>query len=144
MSATQEIADRSRVGVRVTLDVVATVAMTAASGFLIWSLWHPRPLTEGTTRPEVPVPSESISLDGAPKLGNPSARVVIVEFSDFECPYCGKFAREIMPELKSKYIDTSLVQFAFRHLPLTAIEGVSRSRSCQLCGISRQILADAR
>jgi protein-disulfide isomerase len=45
----------------------------------------------------------------------------MVAFSDFECPFCGRFAREILPEIKAKYIDTGKIRFFFRHLPLAGI-----------------------
>lgn len=54
-------------------------------------------------------------------MGNPDARVTIVEFSDYECPYCGKFYRETFPEIKKEYIDTGKVNFAYRDFPLTNI-----------------------
>jgi protein-disulfide isomerase len=54
-------------------------------------------------------------------LGNPDARVTIVEFSDFQCPYCGKFALETFPQLKKEYIDTGKARFVFRDFPLMNI-----------------------
>jgi len=39
-------------------------------------------------------------------------------YSDFQCPYCARFAQEILPEIDRKYIQTGRVQLAFRHLPL--------------------------
>lgn len=53
-----------------------------------------------------------------PTLGNPSAKVTIVEFSDFQCPYCVKFAEEIYPKLKREYIDTGKVKLIFRNYPI--------------------------
>jgi protein-disulfide isomerase len=46
---------------------------------------------------------------------------VIIEFSDFQCPFCAKFSQETFPALKNQYVDKALVKFAFRHLPLTRI-----------------------
>ena len=72
-------------------------------------------------RPEPPLPTEPLSLDGVTTKGDPSAAVVIVEFSEFQCPYCGKFAKETLPSLEASYILPGRVQFAFRHLPLEKI-----------------------
>jgi protein-disulfide isomerase len=44
--------------------------------------------------------------------------VALIEFSDFQCPYCGKFAREILPELEKQYVSGGQVVMAFRQLPL--------------------------
>ena len=42
----------------------------------------------------------------------------MLEFSDFECPYCGKFSTEVLPTLQKQYIETGRLLFAFRNLPL--------------------------
>jgi protein-disulfide isomerase len=42
-------------------------------------------------------------------------------FSDFECPYCGRFARDVFPKIKAHYIDSGKLQLVFRHLPLTQL-----------------------
>ncbi|MCX6817766.1 MAG: DsbA family protein [Candidatus Aenigmarchaeota archaeon] len=55
-----------------------------------------------------------ISLDNDPMLGPADAKVTIVEFSEFVCPFCGRFARDTFPQIKANYIDTSKVRFVFR------------------------------
>ncbi len=55
---------------------------------------------------------------GRPTLGNPDAKVTMVEFSDFQCPYCAKFAEEIYPLLKKEYIDAGKVKLIFRNYPI--------------------------
>ncbi len=51
-------------------------------------------------------------------LGRDDAPVVIIEFSDYQCPYCGQFHADVMPRLKSDYINTGKVRLLFRDLPL--------------------------
>jgi protein-disulfide isomerase len=60
-------------------------------------------------------------MAGAPLLGNPEAAVVLVEYSDVECPFCAAFQRDTLPTLKREYFDTGKAAFAYRHLPLSAI-----------------------
>jgi protein-disulfide isomerase len=55
----------------------------------------------------------------APVLGKSDAPVTIVEFSDFECPYCARFMKDTYPQIKTKYIDTGKVRVVFRHFPLS-------------------------
>jgi protein-disulfide isomerase len=64
-------------------------------------------------KPKGPV---AINLKGAPSVGPASSKVTVVEFSDFECPYCGEGAK-LLNRLK-KALGTK-VRFVFKHLPLT-------------------------
>ncbi len=51
-------------------------------------------------------------------LGKSDAKVTIVEFSDFQCPFCQKFFKETYAQIKSQYIDTGKAKLIFRHFPL--------------------------
>lgn len=51
-------------------------------------------------------------------LGSPNAPVTLVEFTDYQCPYCRRFHEQTWPELKRAYIDTGKVRFIVRDLPL--------------------------
>jgi protein-disulfide isomerase len=55
-----------------------------------------------------------------PLLGNKNAKVLVVEFSDFQCPFCEKYFTETHKQLKEAYIDTNKIAFAYRHYPLTS------------------------
>ena len=50
--------------------------------------------------------------------GRADAPVTIVEFTDYQCPYCKRFEAETWPQLKRKYVDTGKVRFIVRDLPL--------------------------
>jgi protein-disulfide isomerase len=49
-----------------------------------------------------------------------AAPIAVVEYADFECPACGVFARDVLPAIRKRYVDSCKVLFAFRHLPVTA------------------------
>jgi protein-disulfide isomerase len=55
----------------------------------------------------------------ARSLGSETAPVAIVEYSDYQCPYCRRFHEGVLPGLKRQYIDTGKVRLFFRDLPLT-------------------------
>ena len=59
-----------------------------------------------------------VAADGFPARGPADAPVTIVEFSDFECPYCSRLA-PVLDEVKRQYGDT--VRVVYRHYPLTVI-----------------------
>jgi protein-disulfide isomerase len=67
----------------------------------------------------VVLPSQRIPRGELTKvLGD--ADVVVVEFSDFECPYCGTFAREVFPAVKSRLVSAGRISYAAVHFPLEA------------------------
>ena len=50
--------------------------------------------------------------------GQQGAPVMVYEIADFQCPFCGRFAREVYPRLDSAYVKTGKVQWFFVNLPL--------------------------
>lgn len=65
-------------------------------------------------------PAADLSDDDA-ALGNPDATVTIVEFSDFQCPFCRRFWQETLPQIKNEYLATGKAQFVYRDFPLSQI-----------------------
>ncbi len=63
----------------------------------------------------------NISLDDDPMKGNPNASITIVEFSDFQCPFCAKFHETTLPQLEQNYISTGKVNFVYRDFPIQSI-----------------------
>ena len=59
-----------------------------------------------------------LMLQGEPTLGSSKAPLTIVEFSDFQCPYCRQFHEQVLPPLKQEYINKGLVRFIHKDLPL--------------------------
>lgn len=109
---TEESVNRSLLERVAIVAIVVGVVSVAASVF--------RPATTqsmaGGTSTVLGMPP--IPLAGLPVMGRGDAKVVMVEFSDFECPYCGQFSRHILPAFRARYIQQGEVQLAFAHLPL--------------------------
>jgi protein-disulfide isomerase len=61
--------------------------------------------------------------DDDPVKGNKDAKVTIVEFSDFQCPYCGKFYENAYQDILKNYVNTGKAKLVFRDLPLDGHEG---------------------
>ncbi len=79
-----------------------------------------------TKRPaETPHPAESnriaVSIDGDQCLGLQDAPVTIIEFSDYQCPYCQRFWAQTLPQIKREYIDTGKVKFVYRDFPILGL-----------------------
>lgn len=58
------------------------------------------------------------TMPGATALGVNEAPITIVEFGDYQCPYCAKFNNETKSDLVNKYVDTGMAKFVFRDLVL--------------------------
>jgi protein-disulfide isomerase len=62
-----------------------------------------------------------VGLAGAHRMGSAQATIGIVEFSDYQCPYCRGFHDQVFPKLKKEYVDTGIAQFIHKDLPLKSI-----------------------
>ena len=69
----------------------------------------------------VPTGVADVSADDDAFLGDKNAPVTIIEFSDFQCPFCRKFWTETFEQLKTQYIDTGKVKLVYRDFPLASI-----------------------
>jgi protein-disulfide isomerase len=70
-----------------------------------------------------------------PLLGEETAQLAIIEFSDYQCPYCKRFIDQTFPKLKSSYIDTGKVQYLTRDFPLNfhpKAKGAAIAANCSL------------
>ena len=53
-----------------------------------------------------------------PILGSSTARLILVAFIDYQCPFCGRYALETFPQLKKQYIDTGTIRYVVMDDPL--------------------------
>ena len=62
-----------------------------------------------------------ISVDNDPIIGNPDAPITIIEFSDFQCPFCARFYTQTLPLIYEEYIEPGKVKLVFRDYPIQSI-----------------------
>jgi len=67
-----------------------------------------------------------VSLDDDPVKGNQNAPVIVIEFSDFQCPFCAKFYRETLSQFEESYVDTGKVKFVYRDMPIDSLHPNAR------------------
>jgi protein-disulfide isomerase len=60
----------------------------------------------------------TVRIEDGQWLGNRNAPLTMVEYTDYQCPFCRSFYTQTFPEIRKKYIDTGLVRFVSRDLPL--------------------------
>ena len=70
---------------------------------------------------EQPNLSMKISVDNDPIIGNPDAPITIIEFSDFQCPFCARFYTQTLPLIYEEYIEPGKVKLVFRDYPIQSI-----------------------
>jgi protein-disulfide isomerase len=77
-------------------------------------------LAEQKAKPAEPTAPAKVHLaDVAPNVvGAPDAPVTLIEFTDYQCPFCKKFHERSWPEIKRRYVDTGKVRLVVRDLPL--------------------------
>ncbi len=71
--------------------------------------------------PPTPSGPVEVNIGDSFSIGDPDAPVVIVEFTDFQCPFCARHTEQTFPQIKADYIDTGLVRYVFKDFPLTNI-----------------------
>jgi protein-disulfide isomerase len=62
-----------------------------------------------------------IDFGKRPVKGESTAKLTLVEFSDYQCPFCGKYVRETHPQIETEYIKTGKVRTVFLDMPLESI-----------------------
>jgi len=93
------------------IGLIAFFGIGMGSGYLIWGV-EPKPTPMTVTRYDVPE-------DDDPSMGPADAEIVIIEFSDYQCPYCKKWHDEVFSQLLAEYPDQ--IRFVYRDFPLTSI-----------------------
>ncbi|MFE7812101.1 DsbA family protein [Streptomyces sp. NPDC057433] len=126
-----------------TRRVLAVIVLTAAVVTAVLALALGRDTTGGgTTAPatvstpegQEPANPELLALarrDAADPLalGSPDAPVVLIEYSDFQCPFCGRFARETKPDLVRGYVDKGILRIEWRNFPVFGAESDQAARA---------------
>lgn len=103
--------------VRASMDVITTLAILGTCAALLWNT-HQR----GRVGPPlVPVPSGDVSMDGAAIKGSREARIGLIMWTDYQCPFCARFERETLPIIEREYVATGRVLLAVRQHPLPAV-----------------------
>jgi protein-disulfide isomerase len=77
---------------------------------------------------------QGLSFEGMPILGDPNASVTILEFGDFQCPYCAIFFAQVEPVLKKEFIETKKANIVFKTLAFLGKESVDAGNAAECAG----------
>ena len=121
------------IGITISLIAVAffsgyTLGSQTVQPLVIQENPQAKPVTpQPTQTPSAEEPRIFVSLSDDPVKGDPNARVTIVEFSDFQCPFCARFFEQTLPQIQQEYIDSGKVKLVFRDFPLESIHANARA-----------------
>lgn len=107
------------------------------AGAVVYSQLPRNPLGPNPTPPAPPSVAAGDILkirEGDFVLGNPSSKVVIIEYGDFQCPFCGKFEKEVAPQIKEQYVKTGKVAFLYRDFAFLGEESFRSSEAARCAG----------
>lgn len=106
--------------------VVVAFAVGVLTGFFVWGYNQPAGTANQPSGQPEAVTTQApqyvrydIATEGYPSLGPDDAPITIVEFGDFECPFCKRFQQETYQPLLDAY--PGQIRFVYRNLPLTSI-----------------------
>ncbi len=93
-----------------------------------------------TAPPEVQGPQQTLAqpvilnIDGAPSIGSRDAKVALVEFSDFQCPFCARHSQQTLPAIVKEYVNTGKIKYVLRDFPIQALHpGARKSHEAAHC-----------
>lgn len=77
-------------------------------------------LANRPSAPSAAAARKAITLDisKSPSIGAKGAQIAIVEFSDYQCPYCKRHFSQTLPDIEKNYVDTGKVQYVMKQFPL--------------------------
>jgi len=109
----------------VVIGIIALMVTAFFGGYNLHSVVNPvtpvivpSALPADTTTTPPPVTVTNITLGNAPSLGSTEAKVILVEFVDFQCPFCASFFSNTLSQIKKEYVDTGKIRFVYKHYPL--------------------------
>jgi protein-disulfide isomerase len=122
------------------LYIILLVVASFALGYFvakIEDLGAIRRAYQAAARQQAPVETspEILTVDVGtghlPALGAADARVTIIEYADFKCPFCAYFFQDTLPEIKRQYIDTGKARLYFRHFAFLGPESIQAAQAAE-------------
>lgn len=123
--------------------MTAAVATTIAIGIVTFSSSYTNHFQTESENPyakssfiglrlQEPFSISSLNKQGSAILSkNPSAPITMIEFGDFQCLFCGRFAKEVEPQINQTYIQTGKVNFVFKHFTIIGSDSKTAAVAAQ-------------
>jgi protein-disulfide isomerase len=119
------------------LDLAATV-LSLVGGVAVIFLSVAMYRRQYPESPAEKIPSEPVSIASATLRGSQAAPLVLVVFSDFQCPFCRDFTHDVLPQVVEKFVTTGKVRLAFIEFPLMSIHPLAKKAALQAVCAGKQ------
>lgn len=83
------------------------------------------------------LPSQPIDVSREPFKGAANAKVAIIEFSDYQCPFCGRYEKDTYVQVIKDYVDTGKVKYVWRDLPLDMHPNAQKAAEAANCAAAQ-------
>ncbi|MDP3947266.1 MAG: thioredoxin domain-containing protein [bacterium] len=114
-----------------TLPISILVAGILIAGSVIYALGLKDQAGGPALGPSAPVAGQGPSIGNAVVLGDPSAPVTIIEYGDFQCPFCGRFFAQTEPLIIEKYVKTGKVKFVYKDYAFLGPESLAAAEAAK-------------
>jgi protein-disulfide isomerase len=96
--------------------------LSAQQQQILASLDELKKMMKGPAQPALKPPA-TMGVDGEPYKGEPTAKLAIIEYADFQCPFCRRFEHDIYPQIRDTYVNTGRLKYFHRDMPLPFHQG---------------------
>lgn len=114
------------------LQVISMFGGFQSGGAPTGNVVAPSP-SPSTSPAPAPSPVVNVKAGEAPVEGSAKAKVEIIEYSDYECPFCGRFYSETLPQIRAQYIETGKVKHVFKDFPLSFHPNAQKAAEAAHC-----------
>jgi protein-disulfide isomerase len=84
-------------------------------------------------RPADALPTAPIDISKEPFKGPANAKVAVIEFSDYQCPFCGRYDKDVYPRIIKEYVDTGKIKYVWRDYPLSFHQNAQKAAEAAHC-----------
>jgi protein-disulfide isomerase len=79
------------------------------------------------------LPRDPVAIAGDPFKGNGTAKVAVIEFSDYQCPFCSRYTKDVLPQIRTDYVETGKIKYVFRDMPLSFHKNAFKAAEAAHC-----------
>lgn len=115
------------------LPAAIVIAAVLVGGALVYStgLKNTKPENQNPNNQQNQPSASAPQIDGAAILGDPKAPLTIFIYSDYQCPFCGKFYQEAERQIRKDYVDTGKVNMVYKNLAFLGPESIAAANAAE-------------